>query len=209
MAPGPKVEAGTYLGRRMAVHPDTWSPGCGILNGTSGPQAGVGRTRCLVIPSWGRSMTGDPHLQRNAPRKPLKLTRRDTFGARPEITSARPVIHFLPLHNHSLLRSFSRPRASVIFESQSSWFSKVNMDRGTVSSLHVYPREETDETNLQVQKQLETFILEFRLDNVFVYRYDFVLLPPSYQLANKRNTETNFAKMRFCKITTATSTSAT
>lgn len=44
------------------------------------------------------------------------------------------------------------------------------MDRGTVSSLHVFPRDETDTTNLQVQKQLETFILEFRLDNVFVYR---------------------------------------
>ncbi|KAF3770683.1 MCM-domain-containing protein [Cryphonectria parasitica EP155] len=44
------------------------------------------------------------------------------------------------------------------------------MDRGTVHTLHVFPQEEAEETNLQVQKQLETFILEFRLDNVFVYR---------------------------------------
>lgn len=47
----------------------------------------------------------------------------------------------------------------------------LKMDRGTVSTLHVFPQEETEETNLQVQKQLEIFILEFRLDNVFVYRY--------------------------------------
>ena len=45
------------------------------------------------------------------------------------------------------------------------------MDRGSVHTLHVFPQEEGEDTNLQVQKQLETFILEFRLDNVFVYRY--------------------------------------
>lgn len=44
------------------------------------------------------------------------------------------------------------------------------MDQGTVTSLHVYPQEEASDSNLQVQKQLETFILEFRLDNIFVYR---------------------------------------
>lgn len=83
------------------------------------------------------------------------------------------------------------------------------MDRGTVSSLHVYPREETEETNLQVQKQLETFILEFRLDNVFIYRYDALALPLSKQLTHMRNAETNCARMRSYKNTTATSTSAT
>lgn len=45
------------------------------------------------------------------------------------------------------------------------------MDRGSVQTLHVFPREQGEDTNLQVQKQLETFILEFRLDNIFVYRY--------------------------------------
>ncbi|KAK2602193.1 hypothetical protein N8I77_008744 [Diaporthe amygdali] len=44
------------------------------------------------------------------------------------------------------------------------------MDRGSVHTLHVFPQEEGEDTNLQVQKQLETFVLEFRLDNVFVYR---------------------------------------
>ncbi|KAG8159465.1 hypothetical protein KVR01_011126 [Diaporthe batatas] len=44
------------------------------------------------------------------------------------------------------------------------------MDRGSVHTLHVFPQEEGEDTLLQVQKQLETFILEFRLDNVFVYR---------------------------------------
>ncbi|KAL1867478.1 minichromosome maintenance protein 5 [Diaporthe australafricana] len=44
------------------------------------------------------------------------------------------------------------------------------MDRGSVHTLHVFPQEEGEDTNLQVQKQLETFILEFRLDNIFVYR---------------------------------------
>lgn len=78
------------------------------------------------------------------------------------------------------------------------------MDRGTVSSLHVFPREETDETNLQVQKQLETFILEFRLDNVFVYRYAVLILALLKQHPHIRNTETSFARMRFCKTITAT-----
>lgn len=45
------------------------------------------------------------------------------------------------------------------------------MDRGSVQTLHVFPREQGEDSNLQVQKQLETFILEFRLDNIFVYRY--------------------------------------
>lgn len=37
----------------------------------------------------------------------------------------------------------------------------------------MYPSsfEQTDDTNLQLQAQLETFILDFRLDNIFIYRY--------------------------------------
>ena len=47
------------------------------------------------------------------------------------------------------------------------------MDRGTVYSTHVFEPGvgQTSDTNLQVEAQLETFILDFRLDNKFVYRY--------------------------------------
>jgi len=47
------------------------------------------------------------------------------------------------------------------------------MDRGSVYTTHVYEPSvgQTTDTNLQVEIQLETFILDFRLDNKFVYRY--------------------------------------
>lgn len=46
------------------------------------------------------------------------------------------------------------------------------MDRQSVFSSHVYDPTfaQNEDTNLQVQAQLEAFILDFRLDNVFVYR---------------------------------------
>ncbi|KAF5241981.1 hypothetical protein FAUST_3511 [Fusarium austroamericanum] len=46
------------------------------------------------------------------------------------------------------------------------------MDRGSVYSAHVYEPSfgENGDTRLQLQTQLETFILDFRLDNNFVYR---------------------------------------
>ncbi|KAF4465560.1 DNA replication licensing factor mcm5 [Fusarium albosuccineum] len=46
------------------------------------------------------------------------------------------------------------------------------MDRGSVFSAHIYNGNfsENGDTRLQVQTQLETFILDFRLDNNFVYR---------------------------------------
>ncbi|KYK61547.1 DNA replication licensing factor mcm5 [Drechmeria coniospora] len=46
------------------------------------------------------------------------------------------------------------------------------MDRQSVYSTHVYEPShgDTGDTRLQLQKQLETFILDFRLDNNFVYR---------------------------------------
>lgn len=83
------------------------------------------------------------------------------------------------------------------------------MDRGTISTLHVFPHEETEETNLQVQKQLETFILEFRLDNIFVYRYGANLIPWPTNVADLRSIETNCARMPSCKDITVMSTSAT
>jgi DNA replication licensing factor MCM5 len=47
------------------------------------------------------------------------------------------------------------------------------MDRQSVYSLSVLPPdyENNDDTRGQVQVQLEQFILQFRLDNAFVYRY--------------------------------------
>ena len=46
------------------------------------------------------------------------------------------------------------------------------MDRQSVYSAHVFEPTfgEGADTRLQFQTQLETFILDFRLDNNFVYR---------------------------------------
>ncbi len=47
------------------------------------------------------------------------------------------------------------------------------MDRQSVYSTHVFEPnyEQGEDTNLQLLAQLEEFILGFRLDNKFVYRY--------------------------------------
>jgi DNA replication licensing factor MCM5 len=47
------------------------------------------------------------------------------------------------------------------------------MDRRSMYSAHVYEPNlgENRGTRLQLQTQLETFILDFRLDNNFVYRF--------------------------------------
>lgn len=83
------------------------------------------------------------------------------------------------------------------------------MDRGSVHTLHVFPQEEGEDTNLQVQKQLETFILEFRLDNVFVYRYA-QSLGASHTLIPfaDSHAEISCARTRSFKNTIATSTLA-
>lgn len=46
------------------------------------------------------------------------------------------------------------------------------MDRQSIYSAHVYEPSSGDsgDSRLQLQNQLETFILDFRLDNNFVYR---------------------------------------
>lgn len=45
------------------------------------------------------------------------------------------------------------------------------MDSQSVYSTHVYEPSHGENTDrLQLQTQLETFILDFRLDNNFVYR---------------------------------------
>lgn len=47
------------------------------------------------------------------------------------------------------------------------------MDRQSVYSSHVYEPSfgQTEDTRLQIQAQLEKFVLEFRHDNDYVYRY--------------------------------------
>lgn len=46
------------------------------------------------------------------------------------------------------------------------------MDRQSVYTSHVYEPSfgQNEDTRLQLQKQLENFILEFRHDNDYVYR---------------------------------------
>jgi hypothetical protein len=47
------------------------------------------------------------------------------------------------------------------------------MDRQSVFSLSVLPPEyDNEDTRGQIQAQLEQFILQFRLDNAFIYRSD-------------------------------------
>ncbi len=47
------------------------------------------------------------------------------------------------------------------------------MDRQSVFSSRLYPSSfgENEDTNLQVRSLLESFILDFRLDNSFIYRF--------------------------------------
>lgn len=47
------------------------------------------------------------------------------------------------------------------------------MDRQSVYTTHVYDPNfnESDDTPIQIQQQLEHFILNFRLENRFIYRY--------------------------------------
>jgi hypothetical protein len=49
----------------------------------------------------------------------------------------------------------------------------VKMDRQSAFSVHAYSTnfEQGEDSNVQVQEQLLQFILDFRLENKFVYRY--------------------------------------
>lgn len=44
------------------------------------------------------------------------------------------------------------------------------MDRQSVYSLSVLAPDQQDDSRGQIQSLLEQFILQFRLDNVFIYR---------------------------------------
>lgn len=57
------------------------------------------------------------------------------------------------------------------------------MDRQSVYSLSVLPPEyDNEDTRGQVQSQLEHFILQYRLENTFIYRY---VLDETCKLPNK------------------------
>ncbi len=46
------------------------------------------------------------------------------------------------------------------------------MDRQSVFSTRLYPAE-TEDSNTHIRGLLESFILDFRLDNIFIYRSAF------------------------------------
>jgi hypothetical protein len=83
----------------------------------------------------------------------------------------------------SVRREKTRSRFPISYPSSTSIFqllSLVNithqrtfikMDRESVFSLSVLPPEyDNEDTRGQIQAQLEQFILQFRLDNAFIYR---------------------------------------
>ena len=53
------------------------------------------------------------------------------------------------------------------------------MDRQSVFSLSVLPPDPDaiEDSRTQIQAQLRNFILEFRLDNAFIYRYNLLTAP--------------------------------
>lgn len=126
------------------------------------------------------------------------------------IGPSRQIVRLLPLHTY---QPAATPDFVLLISLRSSHIvlpSEFIMDRGSVHTLHVFPQEEGEDTNLQVQKQLETFILEFRLDNVFVYRYaqSSGTFPPPRSPSDS-HAETSCARMRSSRNTTAMSTLAT
>ena len=85
------------------------------------------------------------------------------------------------------------------------------MDRQSIYASHVYEPSygENEDTRIQLQAQLETFILDFRLDNVFVYRYVRLLPWASVRRELTWPPEINCARMSSSRSTFATSTLAT
>ena len=73
-------------------------------------------------------------------------------------------------------------------------------------SAHVFESNfgENADTPLQVQTQLETFILDFRLDNNFVYRFVIAVLGDILWHGLIIITETSCERMRSLRSITAT-----
>lgn len=70
------------------------------------------------------------------------------------------------------------PPLSLVVNPSSFFLCSLNslsvMDRQPVYSLSVLAPDQdaNEESRSQIQSQLRDFILEFRLDNAFIYRYD-------------------------------------
>jgi hypothetical protein len=82
------------------------------------------------------------------------------------------------------------------------------MDRQSVFTSRLYGTPaENENSNTHVRGLLESFILDFRLDNIFIYRsaswYPDLALPLE---TDTSFIETNCAKMHCSRNTTATST---
>lgn len=79
------------------------------------------------------------------------------------------------------------------------------MDQQSVYSLSVLAADPdaSEDSRTQIQAQLRDFILEFRLDNAFIYRY--AKLDSIYDGTNVMSSaEIRFAKMSWSSSTTAT-----
>ena len=79
------------------------------------------------------------------------------------------------------------------------------MDQQSVYSLSVLAPDPdaSEDSRTQIQAQLRDFILEFRLDNAFIYRY--VILGSVYDGTDVMSSaEIRFAKMSWSSNTTAT-----
>lgn len=68
------------------------------------------------------------------------------------------------------------------------------MDRQSVYSLSVLPPDydNNEDTRGQIQSQLEQFILQFRLDNAFIYR---LVISSAETFISNECTEIKFEKM--------------
>lgn len=87
------------------------------------------------------------------------------------------------------------------------------MDRQPTYSLSLFGDHQSvngDQTNKQIQQELVDFILEFHLENVFVYRYARRSMDDAWkeQVADA-TIETKYERMSCPSNTTATSTSPT
>lgn len=84
----------------------------------------------------------------------------------------------LPLHREITEATTTRHPVRSSAPNLSSGHHKTHhllftMDRQSVFTSRLYGTPaETEETNTQIRSLLESFILDFRLDNVFVYRFD-------------------------------------
>ena len=90
---------------------------------------------------------------------------RNTKSSRRVFLKSRPT----PVSTHQL--HFPRPKSQRLYQRHHQFELYIKMDRQSVYSLSVLPPEyDNEDTRGQIQSQLQQFILQFRLDNVFIYR---------------------------------------